>query len=75
MRLFKKKPRACDGISFTYNIHKPEEGVWLSLGYGEDKKLPGLFKHELACHHFSVDELDWLIDHIRKIKDSFDKSE
>lgn len=75
MRLFKRKPKVCENLSFAYNIHKPEEGVWLSLGYGEDKKLPGCSKREVACHHFEFDELDWLIDHIREIKNDFDKGE
>lgn len=75
MRLFKRKPRVCETISFVYNIHKPEEGVLLSLGYGKDKKFPDFTKREVACHHFEFDELDWLINHIQEIKNDFDKSE
>ena len=77
MCLFKKIriPKKCENLSFSYNIHKPEEGVWLSLGYGEDKKLPGCSKREVACHRIEFDELDWLMEQIQDIKNSFDKSE
>ena len=67
MCLFKRKPKICESIGFAYNIHRPEEGVWLSLGRWDDS--------EVACHHIEFDELDWLIEHIREIKNSFDKSE
>ena len=71
MRLFKRKPKKCEGISFVYNYFRPEEGIGIYLGVGEDKKLPGLSKREIAYHHIEVDEIEWLIQELREIKESF----
>ena len=71
MRIFKRKPRNCDAISFRYNFKRPEEGIQLGLGYGEDKKLPGSAKREAAYYHFGVSDLDWLIEYLKGIQAEF----
>ena len=71
MRLFKRKPKKCESISFVYNYLKPDEGIGIYLGVGEDKKLPGLSRRDVAYHHIEVDEIDWLIEMLQGIKEAF----
>lgn len=68
MRIFKRKPKHCDSISYSYNYNKPEEGIIFSLGVGEDKILPGLPKREIAYIRFKVDDIVKLIADLRDIQ-------
>ena len=74
MRIFKRKPRKCDAISFSYNYKRPEEGMQLGLGYGEDKKLPGCAKREVAYYHFEVSDLDWLIECLNNVRADYENA-
>lgn len=66
MRLFRRIPKKCNTISFTYNHLKPEQGVQLYLGVGESDQ-------EIAYHHFEVDELEWLINLLQRIQSGYNK--
>lgn len=73
MRWFKKGPKKCNKISIGYNPNKPETGLDIWLGEGEDEEFPGLAKSEVAYHHIEVDDLDWLIEWLQDIKNKFNK--
>lgn len=68
MRIFKRKPKHCDNISYSYNQNRPEDGVILSLGVGEDKILAGLPKKEIAYIRFKVEDIYKLVQDLRDIQ-------
>ena len=73
MRLFKRKPKKCNNLGLTYNHLKPEEGIHICLGVGEDKVLPGLPEKEIAYHRIEVDEIEWLINTLQRIQNEYSK--
>lgn len=75
MRIFKRKPKHCDNISYSYNYNRPEEGIILSLGVGQDRILSGLPKREYAYVRFCVDDIDKLIQDLRYIQSKYVKDD
>ena len=71
MRLFKRTPKKCDVLSYVYNYLKPDRGIDICLGVGQDKKLPGLAKREVAYFHIKAEEIDKLIKDLRDIQNEF----
>lgn len=75
MRIFRRKPKYCETLSFSYNRNKPEEGIMIHFGAGEDKLLPGLPEKDIAYHRIEVDEIEWLIEQLRQIQCEYSKGE
>lgn len=71
MRLFKRTPKKCDVLSYVYNYLKPDRGIDIYLGIGEDKKLPGLARREIAYIHIKAEDIDKLIEDLRDIKKEY----
>lgn len=71
MRLFKRKAKKCENLSFVYNYLSPEDGVEIYLGVGKDELLPGLSKREIAYHHIAIEDIDGLIEQLQEIQNEF----
>jgi hypothetical protein len=71
MRLFKRKPKKCETISFVYNYLKPEDGINIYLGVDKHRPLYGFSRREIAYHHIEVDDIDWLIIRLHDIQNQY----
>ena len=74
MRIFNREAKKCENISFTYNPNRPEAGVQIHLGIGEDKKCPGCSEQEIAYVDIEVNELEMLIAELQSIRDEYEIS-